>query len=68
MAFLHEEEDNHNHKDEKKEYGAEDKYSLEPQKAYLTGELVIAAKFGGHALHHLAFRLGNVIRQGGEAD
>jgi len=31
---MHEEEDNHNHKDEKKEHGAEDRYSLEPQKAY----------------------------------
>ena len=48
----------------KKEYGAEDRYSLEPQKAHLTGELVIVAKFGGHALHHLASRLANVIRQG----
>ena len=32
MAFLHEEEDNHNHTDEKKGYGAEDRYSLEPQR------------------------------------
>jgi len=38
MAFLHEEEDNHNHTDEKKEYGAEDRYSSKPQKAHLTGE------------------------------
>jgi len=38
----------------------------EPQKAHLTGELVIV---GGHALHHLASRLVNVVRQGGrEAD
>jgi len=29
MAFLHEEEDDHNHADEKKEYGAEDRYSSE---------------------------------------
>jgi len=46
-------------------------YSLEPQKAHLTGEFVIVAKFGGHALRHLASRLANVIRQGGrgrEAD
>jgi len=48
MAFLHEEEDNHNHADEKKEYGAEDKYLSEPQKAHFTGEFVIVAKFGGH--------------------
>jgi len=31
----------------------------------LTGEFVIVAKFGGHALRHLASRLANVIRQGG---
>ena len=68
MAFLHE-EDNHNQTDEKKKYGAEDRYSLEPQKAHLTGEFVIVAKFGGHALGHLALdlasRLANVVRQGG---
>jgi len=62
MAFLHEEEDNHNTTDERKEYGAEDRYSSEP---HLTGELVIVTKFGGHALRHLAFRLVNVIGQGG---
>ena len=44
MAFLHEEEDDHTHIDERKEYGAEDGYSLEPQKAHLTGELIIVAK------------------------
>jgi len=53
MAFSHEEEDDHNHTDERKEYGAEDRYSLEPQKAHLTGEFVVVEKFGGHALHHL---------------
>jgi len=53
MAFLHEEEDDHNTTDERKEYGAEDRYSSEPQKAHLTCEFVIVAKFGGHALHHL---------------
>jgi len=37
MAFLHEEEDDHNTTDEKKEYGTEDRYSSEPQKAHLTG-------------------------------
>jgi len=47
MALLHEGND-HNHKDEKKEHGAEDRYSLEPQKAHPTGEFVIVAKFGGH--------------------
>jgi len=45
MAFLHEEDD-HNTTDKRKKYGAEDKYSLEPQKAHLTGEFVIVAKFG----------------------
>ena len=58
MAFLHEEE-------ERKEYGAEDRYPSEPQKAHLTSEFVIVAKFGGHALRYLASRLGNVVRQGG---
>jgi len=61
MAFLHEEEDDHNTTDERKEY----RYLSEPQKAHLTGaEFVIVAKFGGHALRHLACRLGNVVRQG----
>ena len=64
MAFLHEEDD-HNDTDERKEYGAEDRYLSEPQKAHLTGEFVIVAKFGGHTLHHLASRLANVVRQGG---
>ena len=65
MAFLHEEEDDHNDTDEKKEYGAEDRYLSEPQKAHLTGEFIIVAKFGGYALRHLASRLANVVRQGG---
>jgi len=69
MAFLHEEDDDHNTTDGRKEYGAEDRYSSEPQKTHLTGEFVIVAKFGGQALRHLASRLANVIRQGGrEAD
>ena len=57
-------EDDPNHTDERKEYGAEDRYSSEPQKAHLTGEFVIVEKFaiGGHALCHLASRL---IREGG---
>jgi len=63
MAFLHEEDD-HNTTDKRKEYGAEDRYSSETQKAHLTGEFVIVAKFGGHALWRSASRL-NVIRQGG---
>ena len=65
MAFLHEKEDDHTHTDERKEYGAEDRYFSEPQKAHLTGEFVIVAKFGSHALRHLASRLANVVRQGG---
>ena len=65
MAFLHEEENNHTHTDERKEYGAEDRYSSETQKAHLTGEFVIVTKFGGHALCHLASKLANVVRQGG---
>ena len=65
MAFLHEKDD-HNHTDEKKEYGAEDRYSSEPQKTHPSGEFVIVAKFGGHVLRHLASRLVNVIRQGGK--
>jgi len=54
MAFLHEKEDDHNHTDEKNEYGSEDRYSSVPQKAHLTGEFVIVAKFGGNALCPLA--------------
>jgi len=64
MAFLHEQDD-HNTTDERKEYGAEDRYSLEPQKADLTGEFVIVGKFGGHALCYLASRFANVIGQVG---
>jgi len=57
LALLHEEEDGHNYKDKKKEQGAVDRYSLEPQKAHPTGEFIISAKFGGNVLHHLASRL-----------
>ena len=64
-AFSYEEEDDHNHKDEKKGHSAEDRYSSEPQKAHPTGELVIVTKFGGHVLHHLTSRLVNVTRQEG---
>ena len=63
MASLHEEEDDHTHTDERKEYGAEDRYLSEPQKAHLTGKFIIVAKFGGHALHHLASRLAHVVRR-----
>jgi len=63
MAFLHEEEDDHNTTDERKEYGAQDKYSSEPQKTHLTGTFVIVAKCGGHVLRHLASRRANVGRQ-----
>jgi len=44
MVSLHEEEDKHNTTDERKEYGAEDSYLSEAQKAHLTGEFVIVAK------------------------
>jgi len=37
----------------------------DPQKAHLTGEFIIVAKFGGHALRRLASRLANVVREGG---
>jgi len=57
MALLHE-EDNHNHKDKRRN-------KLEPEKAHPTGEFVIVAKFGAHVLRHLASRLVNVIREGG---
>jgi len=66
MAFLHDEEDDHNTTDERKEYGAEDRYLSEPEKAHLTDEFVIVGKFGSHALRRLAAsRLANVVRQGG---
>jgi len=57
MAFLHEKEDDHNTTDKRKEYGAEDRYSSEHQKAHLTGEFVIVVKFGAHALRHLGSKL-----------
>ena len=44
MAFLHEEEDDHNHKDEKKEQDAEGRQTSEPEKAHSTCEFVIVAK------------------------
>jgi len=68
MAFLREEEDNHNTTDERKEYSAEDRCSSEPQKAHLTSEFIIVAKLGGHVLCHLASRLANVVRQGGREE
>jgi len=55
MALLHEEEEDHSRSDEKKEHGAKDRYSSEPQKAHPT-------KFGGCVLRCLASRLANVIR------
>jgi len=57
MAFLHEENDDHNTTDESKEYGAEDRYLSEPQKAHLTSEFVIVGKFGGNALRRLGLRM-----------
>jgi len=55
------------HADERKEYGTEDRYSLEPQRAHLTGEFVIAGKFGGHALRHLGLRMWSGREGGREA-
>ena len=43
-----------------------DTRNLKSQKAHLTGEFVIVAKFGGHTLRHLTSRLANVIRQGAD--
>jgi len=54
----HKEDD---HKDEKKEHGAEDRYSSAPQKAHPTGEF----EFGNHALRHLASRLAHACDQTG---
>ena len=42
---------------------AEGRHSLEPEKARLTSEILIVAKFGGHVLHCLASSLSNVVRQ-----
>jgi len=50
MALLHEEEDDHNHKDKRSNEGAEGRQILEPEKAHLTGEFVFVAKFGDHVL------------------
>jgi len=62
MALLHEEDD-HNHEDKKRKKHAEGRYSLEPEKEYLTGKLVIEANFCDHVLHRLASGLLNVVRQ-----
>jgi len=69
MAFLHEDEHDHNHTNDRKEYGEEGRCLSEPQKAHLTGEFVIVEKFGGHACN-LASRLANVIgrERGRKAD
>ena len=58
MALLHEEYD-HN-------YGVtrhRGQTLVGNEKAHLTGEFVIVAKFGGHVLCRLASSLSNVIRQ-----
>ena len=41
LSYVHEEEDDHNHKDEKKEHGVEDRYLSEPQKTHPTGGFVM---------------------------
>jgi len=61
MAFLHDEESDHNTTDERRR----GQIFIGTSKANLTGEFVIVAKFGRHALRYLASRLANVIRQGG---
>ena len=56
MALLHEEEDDHNYKDKKKEQGAEDKYSSEPEKAHPFAEFIpyhSSAMSHSHASKHL---------------
>ena len=63
MAFLHEEENDHNYKDEKKEQGAEVRQTSKPEKAHSMGEFVIVAKFGDRVLLRLASSLSNAIRQ-----
>ena len=59
MALIHKEDD-HNHK-WRKGQDAENRQSSKPEKAYPTGkfitQLVIVAKFGGHALCHFTSRL-----------
>jgi len=62
MASLHEEEDDHKHKDEKKEQGVEVRQTSEPEKAHSMREFVIVAKFGEHVLICLASSPLNVIR------
>jgi len=64
MALLHEEEDDHNHKDKSgdKWHRIDTHWNL---KRHIPREFVIVVKFGGHVLCHLASRLTNVIRQGG---
>jgi len=63
MAFLHEEED-----DQMKGKSMAQRTDIRRNlKRHIS--LVIVAKFGGHALCHLASRLANVVGQGGrEAD
>ena len=65
MAVLHEEEDNHIPQDKRKKQGAEWRQTSEPEKAHLTREFVIVAKFGDRVLRGLASSLSNVIRHAG---
>ena len=48
-------EDNHSHEDKWSNKGAEGRHSSEPEKVNSSSEFVIAMKFNGHLLHHLAF-------------
>ena len=60
MALLHE-EDEHNHEDKNSNKRAEGRHSLEPEKAYLTGKLVVLENFCDNVLHHLASGLLNMV-------
>ena len=62
MALLHE-EDNHNHKD-KNNSKMQRTDTCRNLKGMSHSKFVIVAKFGGHALCHLASGLTNVIKQG----
>ena len=65
MAFLHEEEDNQVHEDERNWQGAQVRHSSEPQKAHPTGKFAIVEKYSGVMLCRLASSLSTVIRQVG---
>ena len=66
MALLHGEENDHNNQDKRSNKGAEGRQTLKPEKAHLTSDYVIVAKFvPDHVLHRLVSSLSNVIKQVG---